>query len=425
MWRTAIQGLLLICTVLGSSLLYGTNVDSLVTLLGEYSAGKERVDVLNELAAFYTMDSPDHVQKYGFEALKLSQSIEYSEGISKAANSISWSYRIRSNYDKGLFYAQIAMNHAIQTGKPLLEADANYSLGIILREQKDHEACRKHFRLSTRLYAQGEDYEGQGYAINAIGESFRLAGDLDSALIQYEEAGILFSKSKHLRGKLMIQNNFGLILLEKEEWRAALDSLTMSYEGSSNVAFAGLRLESRDGMAQAHLGMRNFEACRKAATETLDEAHQLGFTKYEGFAHLTLMKLAKAEADLEQALFHQEAYLDIKRRLYEKTVINQIGNLEMEIELQEKNARIEGLEKDQEIRSLNQWLLVLGSVFLSAIFIIVLIDARKRVRTNQLLQSQNEELEELNLEKDSLVNIVAHDLKSPLNKVGGLIEAMG
>lgn len=424
MRRTPIPGLLLLFVLFASSQLSGTNLDSLTNLLGKYQEGKERVDVLNQLADFYTMNSPELVRKYGDEALKLSKELGYPEGISRAANSISWSYRINSNYDLGMLYAQMALNYAIQTEKPILEADAHYSLGIILRERQDYEAGRKHFRISRKLYAAAEDFQGQGNSVNAIGESFRLSDNLDSALFHYEEASRLFSQCGNVRGKLIMQNNFGLILLRMENWQAALDSLTLSYEGSGGVSFAGLQLESRDGMAQAHLGLKDYAACRREATETLESARAQGFTKYEGFAHKTLMKLAKALGNLDDALFHQEAYLDIQKRLFEKSIVNQIDNLEMEIELREKNARIEGLEKDQEIRSLSQWLLVLGSVFLLFIFVLVLIDARKRARTNQLLQTQNEELEQLNMEKDSLVNIVAHDLKSPLNKVGGLIEAM-
>lgn len=44
---------------------------------------------------------------------------------------------------------------------------------------------------------------------------------------------------------------------------------------------------------------------------------------------------------------------------------------------------------------------------------------------NRELEANNRRLEDLNREKDGLINVVAHDLKAPLNKTLGLIELVG
>jgi signal transduction histidine kinase len=43
----------------------------------------------------------------------------------------------------------------------------------------------------------------------------------------------------------------------------------------------------------------------------------------------------------------------------------------------------------------------------------------------QLLQSKNKELTKINKQKDDLIGIVAHDLKSPINQMSGLINLLG
>lgn len=43
----------------------------------------------------------------------------------------------------------------------------------------------------------------------------------------------------------------------------------------------------------------------------------------------------------------------------------------------------------------------------------------------QLLQKKNQELTEINKQKDDLIGIVAHDLKSPINQMSGLITILG
>jgi signal transduction histidine kinase len=46
----------------------------------------------------------------------------------------------------------------------------------------------------------------------------------------------------------------------------------------------------------------------------------------------------------------------------------------------------------------------------------------KLSRSYQEIKQKNEQLEDVNREKDGIIGIVAHDLKSPLNKIKGLIE---
>lgn len=54
----------------------------------------------------------------------------------------------------------------------------------------------------------------------------------------------------------------------------------------------------------------------------------------------------------------------------------------------------------------------------------ILHDVTSRKNAQTKLQESNKELQELNREKDSLMSIVAHDLKSPLSKVKGLVNVV-
>ena len=50
--------------------------------------------------------------------------------------------------------------------------------------------------------------------------------------------------------------------------------------------------------------------------------------------------------------------------------------------------------------------------------------SEKISQQNQKLQKRNHQLADLNNEKDTLMNIVAHDLKSPINRVKGITELL-
>jgi signal transduction histidine kinase len=53
-----------------------------------------------------------------------------------------------------------------------------------------------------------------------------------------------------------------------------------------------------------------------------------------------------------------------------------------------------------------------------------LIQQNEITKVNEDLIKQNHQLNDLNNEKNSLMNIVAHDLKSPLNRITGLASIM-
>ena len=54
-----------------------------------------------------------------------------------------------------------------------------------------------------------------------------------------------------------------------------------------------------------------------------------------------------------------------------------------------------------------------------------ILEQEEKIRnSNQLLEAQNEELQALAAEKDSLMSVVAHDLRSPLNRIMALAELM-
>ena len=83
------------------------------------------------------------------------------------------------------------------------------------------------------------------------------------------------------------------------------------------------------------------------------------------------------------------------------------------------------LQSQQNRNQIIFWLsiiLVSGLVILVAL---IQITKNKRIRNvNHQLYLQNEQLDDLLGEKDNWINLMAHDLKAPLNTIGGLLELL-
>ncbi len=130
----------------------------------------------------------------------------------------------------------------------------------------------------------------------------------------------------------------------------------------------------------------------------------------------------------------------------------QIERLQFQLEIEKREKENEFLKsiriKNESLissqRFQNRFLLIL-IIFISIAMAALLVYMRKRKIVNEKLRNQNEQiltqqevittanknlkqqniqLSELNSEKNSLMNIVAHDLKSPINRIAGLVSVM-
>lgn len=154
-------------------------------------------------------------------------------------------------------------------------------------------------------------------------------------------------------------------------------------------------------------------------------------------------------ADAEEMITQSEI---LSERIKNTDLQRQIERLQFQLEIEKREKENEFLKSIQiknesmisSQRFQNRFLLIL-IIFISIAMATLLIYLRKRKVVNEKLRDQNEQilsqqeaitaankslrqqniqLSELNNEKNSLMNIVAHDLKSPINRIAGLVSVM-
>jgi signal transduction histidine kinase len=139
-------------------------------------------------------------------------------------------------------------------------------------------------------------------------------------------------------------------------------------------------------------------------------------------------KIEKEKQQQEILLLEQKRRADIQK--------NELLELERQKEIALKNTRLELQQSQLERVGIRQKLLIYVAALFLAIIVLVLVGYFIKKRDNEKLQIQyaeinrqkeqiesiNESLIELNEEKNDLIGIVAHDLKSPLNQIGGMLE---
>jgi signal transduction histidine kinase len=105
------------------------------------------------------------------------------------------------------------------------------------------------------------------------------------------------------------------------------------------------------------------------------------------------------------------------------------SDLGKEILLLNKEKELQSVELSKKEIQLKQQtfqrnVLFLGVLALGLLVSFVLYNYIAKQRSNRLLAEANQRWQDLNREKDQLLNIVAHDLRSPVNRIKGLMEIM-
>jgi signal transduction histidine kinase len=169
-------------------------------------------------------------------------------------------------------------------------------------------------------------------------------------------------------------------------------------------------------------------------------------------AHYWLWKLSERENNRDGILKNHNQYLVLKDSIKDLDLARHVERLQFEIEIQRKeqenellkvgDARNAAIIQQQRLQNI---ILIVAVGFVSILGFIQWKNGKKRREVNEKLAQQNQfiqnqraeivqqndklsrrnvELSDLNHEKDTLMSIVAHDLKSPLNRIKGIINIM-
>jgi len=170
-------------------------------------------------------------------------------------------------------------------------------------------------------------------------------------------------------------------------------------------------------------------------------------------AYFNLWKVSEREKSTQASLQNMNHYLVLRDSSKDLDLARQVERFQFEIEIERKEQENELLKVDQarqdaiiKQQRLQNIILIIVTAFISILGFIQWRNLKKRneinakleqqnhfiqnqrleiVEQNEKLSRHNHQLSDLNHEKDTLMGIVAHDLKSPLNRIKGLADIMG
>lgn len=132
-------------------------------------------------------------------------------------------------------------------------------------------------------------------------------------------------------------------------------------------------------------------------------------------AALNMSVVEENRQDFVKSLEYRKEYDGWKDSLNDQQKVWEIAQIEKRHATQEKQRQIHLLEVENGVKSKERNMVLIGAGLLVAILVLLIYFYRQKVKTNHLIISQKERLDELNSFKNRLFSIVSHDLRSSVN----------
>lgn len=451
-------------------LLHGQN-DALIHQLKtkiETATDKENFLLLNDLAWEYRFAYPDSTIFFSTRALELGKALFIEKGLSRSLNYIGVAYDKKGEpinaYDAYL-KAYILAEEQHDT---IQIAYTNNNIGRLLANQGLHGRALEYFLKAKKVFEKLNDPSGLAYVLQSIGRVHEVHKDFAKGVDNFQQAYALRVKVGNTRDIMAALVLLGIAYQNQNDIDRALvyfnqaDSVGKMINDKINMAEIKIHL-AKNYLAKGLLdsaqilsesGLQTIEAQklmrtlpealmvrgevmhalgkRKEARELYSKALEItGHTKeldYMMKAHYLLWKLAESSGLKSESIEHQNIFLVIQDSLTDLEVTRKLERYQFEIDIQKKDLENQLIKaQDAAIIQASRW----QNVILSIVTFFTLLttyfyrrNSRQAKKSNELLVAQNHQLNELNHEKDTLMNIVAHDLKSPLNRINGLVTLL-
>lgn len=426
--------------------------DSLRQVLRTLPQDTHRVDVLLLLAE--RVANGDYKEALGLldASLALADSLHYAKGLADTHAEFGELQNNLGAYPQSIAHATQAYRGYALLGDTTGLARALITIGLVQYGLKQYPQAIETLQAAAKCYGATDNTRGMLSAKHNIGVVYMAAGDTAKAKQQY------FNNLKTIQGTRFwhiyaaTYNNLGNLFNPVTEGDSAIwyYSKALEYKYMATSPAKGSIGNSLLNIAGVHLKNGRFAL----AKDWLDQATPMVVASNEKSRLLELHRLtgelALATGNYKESALAFQAQTIVQDSLYGPQIAEQASRLEAAFQSENQKQEIELLNKakalDDAEKTRWRWIataIAIGLGLTITLLVVVAVRSRERTRMYKLIQQktaeikqqqreivlqnealslQNKRLADLNLEKDGLIGIVAHDIRAPFNRSMALAE---
>ena len=405
------------------------------------------VNLLNRMAM--SIRESDHMlaEQYAKDALDIAEKIGYQKGKAEALGNLGWvSYR-KTDFVNTLHYSIEAMRIAEQIGYKTEMARCMNNIAAVSFEQKQYDKAVSEFKKAIKMAYDSRDGKTIGRSLNNLAYVYLMSElNIDSAEY-YGVRAVQFCET--IKDNYLIA--FGLrttgdVLVQRGQYDKALKLYQRGIALSEASRNNSMRAATYHRIAKVYVHLGRNDDAIQVLLRNAEDAKKMGYREELERTYKVLSDIYHKLGQQDKAYSYLDQYTAVHDSIYTTQNSKQIALLQNEFELSLKQAQIELLTKDTDLKQkeistqrVQLYATIIGASCVLLLVTVMLYSFQKVKRTNKALERQKEELARKNLEieekskelvllnqtKDKLFSIIGHDFRSPLHSLRGLLELIG
>jgi signal transduction histidine kinase/Tfp pilus assembly protein PilF len=328
---------------------------------------------------------------------------------------------LHSDYSKALEFYLLSLEAARKLEEKVYETTALSDIAIIYSLIQQPVMAKKYYLQCAQLAEQTNEIYSLGTSYNNLGIIYNQLGDHDSALVFLNKALSVYSDNGIVIDHSNTLNNIGNAYFKKGEFSRALTYFQQNYikHVAANEPEA-VEWVDHLNLADTYIELKQYQQASIHADSSLLIAQNLKADSKISDSYSILAKLYARQNKFEKAYGYMTKWYQLDTALINGSTQNTIAELQERFNLKEREAENELLMTQIEKERYKSRSAIILSIALgvTGLFIALALaikrNANKKLqKKNDLIVRQNERLEELNFEKNSLIGIVSHDLSTP------------
>ena len=286
------------------------------------------------------------------------------------------------NLDIAETYISQALEIAISLGNLRNQLTSHLNLGIVQNRLEKYEESEVNFLRVIEISEQLGNIQGRVQGLYNLGDLYKNMGDYDKALMMFEESLNLGDEYNILIARYYNQRGKADVFSAQNDFERAITIYEEVFQIAEELSASDLIIHSNQNLYETYV----------KSGDTLNA--------YPYLQRYSEMQDSLHALEQDQAIARQEVLLGLRT--------------ERETRELTENA----LVQEQEARMIITVLLILLLVILAGLSVLVY----SKIRDNKLLETRARELSRANEDKDQLLSVLSHDLRTPITSIQGVIQ---
>lgn len=385
------------CLLVSSSVQANSTIDSLEKVLTQHpSLDNQRVNILNQLGYEYWIVAPEKSEKYGQQALELSELLDYPQGLAYAHRIIGVANWARGTYPLAIEHLLESIEAYHDLDDKLGVANGTLNLGMVYAAQKNLKLSIQYFEFAIESFEKLGETSRIATANTKIGSAYSELGEWDKAYDYFLKALKTHEQHQFVYGIAEVNKFLGILFLEKGDRDKALSYLFRSLETSEQRNDQHGIAATYAKIGHIYLLKKDYPQAETYLNRAKIIAEKLGIKTSQKEIYLDLKILATQQGKYQAALEWSEAYSAAKDSILNEEKAIQIARIH------EANAEETAAQKlkikEQEIAILEQknkvklLFLITGLLFIALLIAVIRRIFQKQKQKNRLALAKEQDL---------------------------------